>query len=410
MGKASDGSYSIPLCERARTLFSLRRTACLVMDKQDETQINSTYRDYTEPLKDTDAQGASSNGPRSSSGWDGKLRVQPRNAVLTNPEALSDPEYSDPDAPPVEQIPADDDLLDDEDSEAEDIDLVHCRISSIPSLRLERFPKLKRLCLRQNAIEHIQCPSELGETLEELDLYDNLIKHIEEGDLQAFKHLRTLDLSFNKLKHIKNFPTLSSLVELYFVQNRIAKIENLDNLTSLTTIELAANRIRDIENLDKLTNLRELWLGKNKITEIRNISHLINLRLVDLKSNRLTAISGLDSLLGLEELYVSHNAITEISASSLHQNSKLRVLDISNNRITRLENISHLKELEEFWASANGISDFREVERELSNKEKLETVYFEANPLQLNGPAVYRNKVKLALPQVKQIDATFVRV
>jgi len=39
-------------------------------------------------------------------GWDGKLRVG-KQAVLANPEALSDPEYSDEDAPPVEQIGAD---------------------------------------------------------------------------------------------------------------------------------------------------------------------------------------------------------------------------------------------------------------------------------------------------------------
>lgn len=39
-------------------------------------------------------------------GWDGKLRVE-KNAILANSEALSDPEHSDEDAPPVEQIPAD---------------------------------------------------------------------------------------------------------------------------------------------------------------------------------------------------------------------------------------------------------------------------------------------------------------
>lgn len=33
-------------------------------------------------------------------------------------------------------------------------------------------------------------------------------------------------------------------------------------------------------------------------------------------------------------------------------------------------------------------------------------MYLEANPLQLRGPAVYRNKVRLALPGVKQIDAS----
>ena len=45
--------------------------------------------------------------PRNGShGWDGKLRVE-KKAIITNPESLSDPEYSDEDAPPVEQIDAD---------------------------------------------------------------------------------------------------------------------------------------------------------------------------------------------------------------------------------------------------------------------------------------------------------------
>lgn len=365
---------------------------------------DNVYRTTTQELN-----GEATGTLRTSSGWDGKLRHpnSARSATLANPEALSDPDYSDPDAPPVEQIPPDEDLLDDEDPETEDIDLVHCRIADTELLRLERFSKLKRLCLRQNAIETIALPESMGELLEELDLYDNLISTIR--GLDTLTNLRTLDLSFNKIKHIKNLSNLNSLTELYFVQNRISKIENLESLPNLTMIELAANRIREIENLDHLTSLKELWLGKNKITSIQNLAPLTSLRLVDLKSNRLTSIAGLEALTELEDLYVSHNAITEISPDSLKTNTKLRVLDISNNRITKLENISHLKQLEEFWASANGFSDFREVERELADKENLETVYFEANPLQLNGPAVYRNKVRLALPQVKQIDATFVR-
>lgn len=39
-------------------------------------------------------------------GWDGKMRMEPK-AVITNPEALEDSDYSDPDAPPVEEIEAD---------------------------------------------------------------------------------------------------------------------------------------------------------------------------------------------------------------------------------------------------------------------------------------------------------------
>lgn len=44
---------------------------------------------------------------RNSKGWDGKLRV-PKSAVLANPEALSDPEYSDEDnVVPGEEVAAD---------------------------------------------------------------------------------------------------------------------------------------------------------------------------------------------------------------------------------------------------------------------------------------------------------------
>lgn len=47
------------------------------------------------------------------SGWDGKLRVgdSSRRAVLTNPEALEDSDYSDEDAPSVEEISADEGKL-----------------------------------------------------------------------------------------------------------------------------------------------------------------------------------------------------------------------------------------------------------------------------------------------------------
>lgn len=33
--------------------------------------------------------------PRNSKGWDGKLRIDKKPVVLSNPEAISDPEYSD---------------------------------------------------------------------------------------------------------------------------------------------------------------------------------------------------------------------------------------------------------------------------------------------------------------------------
>lgn len=54
-----------------------------------------------------------SNTPHSNrTGWDGKLRLNSeKQAVLANPEALEDSDYEDEDAPPVDQIAADEGTL-----------------------------------------------------------------------------------------------------------------------------------------------------------------------------------------------------------------------------------------------------------------------------------------------------------
>jgi hypothetical protein len=56
---------------------------------------------------------------KNSEGWDGKMRVEPK-AVITNPEALEDSDYSDPEAPPVEEIDAD---------EGKDLAVAHALVS-----------------------------------------------------------------------------------------------------------------------------------------------------------------------------------------------------------------------------------------------------------------------------------------
>ncbi|TGJ84513.1 hypothetical protein E0Z10_g4225 [Xylaria hypoxylon] len=346
-----------------------------------------------------------SNGPRDSKGWDGKLRID-RNAVLQNPEALSDPEYSDDEhVVPGQEIGADEDLLDEEDPDTDDLTLTQCRVASIPALRLERFKNVTRLCLRQNLVQDIDGLSALAQTLKDLDLYDNLISHIR--GLDELTELTQLDLSFNKIKHIKHISNLTKLTDLYFVSNKISQIEGLDTLVNLRQLELGSNRIREIRNLDSLKNLEELWLAKNKITELHGLGGLPKLKLLSIQSNRIADLSPLREVPQLEELYVSHNALETLEG--LDGNPNLMVLDISNNTVKSFKGLGGLEKLKEVWASYNQISDFADVERELADKKDLSTVYLEGNPLQLRQPALYRNKVRLALPQLTQIDATYVK-
>ncbi|KAL2165449.1 hypothetical protein VTH06DRAFT_747 [Thermothelomyces fergusii] len=357
--------------------------------------------DKPSPRHDDEA----SPGLRDSKGWDGKLRV-PKNALLANPEALSDPDYSDEDnVIPGEEVAADEDILDGEDSDTDEIICTHSRIKSIPALRLERFKRVARICLRQNLIEDIEGFSCVASTLNDLDLYDNLISHIR--GLDDLVNLTSLDLSFNKIRHIKHISHLTNLTDLYLVANKISKIEGLEGLGKLRNLELGSNRIRQLENLETLQSLEELWVAKNKITSLTGLGGLPNLRLLSIQSNRIRDLSPLREVPQLEELYISHNGLA--SLEGLEHNTRLRVLEVSNNQIASLRGLGPLAALEELWASYNQIADFAELDRELADKQALSTVYFEGNPLQLRAPALYRNKVRLALPQVRQIDATFVR-
>ncbi|CAK7246123.1 MAG: protein phosphatase regulatory subunit Sds22 [Sporothrix thermara] len=363
--------------------------------------------------------------------------------VLANPEALSDPEYSDEDnVVPGEVISADEDLLNEEDPDTDEIYATHSRIHSIEALHLERFKRLQKICLRQNSIQSLTSGLDVvADTLQELDLYDNLVSHMR--GVEKLPNLTSLDLSYNKIKHIKHLAPLTKLVDLYLVANKIGSVDGLEEAAAaagntLRMIELGSNRIRSIAPLGGFgfPALEELWLAKNKITSLKGLAGLPKLRLLSVQSNRIRDLSPLKDVPTLEELYVSHNALTSLTSLTGKPETAdetgetdttdasapaapaapatptlplLRVLDISNNQVTSFSGTEHLSALEEVWASYNRVVDFADVERCLRDKAKLETIYLEGNPLQLRGPALYRNKVRLALPQVQQIDATYVR-
>ncbi|KAG1750138.1 L domain-like protein [Suillus lakei] len=295
----------------------------------------------------------------------------------------------------------DGDLLEDFPDETDELELVHSRLSSLVNLRLDRFARhLRKLCLRQNAISHLDPEIfRLLTQLEELDLYDNKLKTV--GDaLDNMAALTVLDFSFNLLRQVPEaLSHLRSLKTVYFVQNKISKITGLESVgATLRSLELGGNRIRHIEGLDALVNLEELWLGKNKLTKLevecitlswldaqshtipQNLSTLSRLKILSLQSNRITKIEGLDQLADLEELYLSHNGVERLEG--LENNTMLRTLDVGANFVPAIENISHLVSLEELWLNNNKITDLRALELQLKNMASLETIYLEGNPCQ----------------------------
>ncbi|GAA5840970.1 hypothetical protein JCM9279_001276 [Rhodotorula babjevae] len=249
--------------------------------------------------------------------------------------------------------------------------------------------------------------------LEELDLYDNSLKSVK--GLEDLDSLESLDLSFNLLRSVAPLDdpspdspfALKHLTHLYLIQNKLTKIEGVRHRDSLTYLEYGGNRIRTIENLPVSANLRSLFLGKNKITKIEGLEGLTGLRTLSIQSNRLTKIEGLDALGELEELYLSHNGLTRIEG--LRKLTKLTTLDVGHNKIedAPVEELAPLGELEELWANDNQLRTIPSLPE--STHPALTTIYLEGNPLQKELGTAYRRKVQLELPQLKQIDANFVR-
>ncbi|AET40875.1 type 1 protein phosphatase-activating protein SDS22 Ecym_7018 [Eremothecium cymbalariae DBVPG len=311
----------------------------------------------------------------------------------------------------VEYLSADSELTVDLPEDIKVIDLIHLKIQSMEALNLYRFKKLEKLYLRQNLIESISEVEVLpADHLEELDLYDNRIKHISRNVNKLVK-LKNLDFSFNKIKNIKNIDKLTQLERLYFVQNKISVIENLNTLTDLKSLELGGNRITEIgpDSLRGLDKLEEIWLGKNSITRFMNLQYLKNLKILSIQSNKLRVIEGLEELENLEELYLSHNFIEHISG--LEKNVKLTTLDITANKLTKIENVKHLKRLTDLWASFNQIDQsFESLGEELIALPEFETIYLEGNPIQTKNETTYRRKLVLNLgPSLQKIDATYIR-
>lgn len=103
---------------------------------------------------------------------------------------------------------------------------------------------------------------------------------------------RSLDLSFNLLRHINQLEDTSPdspfayplLDHLYLIQNKLSKIEGVKHRTNLVYLEFGGNRIREIRDLPCSANLRSLFLGKNKITKIQGLEGLTGLRTLSIQS------------------------------------------------------------------------------------------------------------------------------
>ncbi|KAK4831814.1 hypothetical protein QYF61_019244, partial [Mycteria americana] len=211
-------------------------------------------------------------------------------------------------------------------------------------------------------------PKDLPPDTTLLDLQNNKITEIKEGDFKNLKNLHALILVNNKISKISPlaFAPLKKLERLYLSKNNLKELpENMPK--SLQEIRAHENEISKLRKavFNGLNQVIVLELGTNPIKSsgiengaFQGMKRLSYIRIADtnitsipkglppsltelhLDGNKISKIDaeGLSGLINLAKLGLSFNSISSVENGSLNNVPHLRELHLNNNELVRVPN------------------------------------------------------------------------
>jgi len=199
--------------------------------------------------------------------------------------------------------------------------------------------------------------------------------------LQAYEHLRYVNLSQNFLENISTLNKLRSLLWLKINQNRLESAR-LEKLPYLQVVDFSGNKIRNVLGIEH-PHLEQLNLNHNDIPSLEGLEpkDLPNLISLQLRSNQLSSTSGVENFKNLKHLFIAANRITSLEGISTLDS--LEILHIRDNQIQSFgENFVDgcLKNLRYINLRANNVDKMEEVKK-LSILPKLTELVLTDNPL-----------------------------
>ncbi|XP_064620508.1 toll-like receptor 13 [Lineus longissimus] len=255
--------------------------------------------------------------------------------------------------------------------------------------------KVKELILRGGNITGVSKLA-LGNFLGALNLNfaDNLIPIEDLSFVTAAIHVRSLDLSHNKLTKFPDFKlndsclNIKHLVELHLLGNDISRVEEEEArcLYRLEVLILKRNKIVVLPDraFRNLTRLRQLSLGTNKLERLGQNSLPNQLRELDLVENDLQYF-GLSPIAGLNKLYKFGTTGADfINWRGLFINkTELQSLHIGSGRIT----MNHLNDILRNVTSLKSLRlekmDIREIPHEILHLKHLKSLTLVSNKIEM---------------------------
>ncbi|CAO2581515.1 DCN [Lemmus lemmus] len=227
-------------------------------------------------------------------------------------------------------------------------------------------------------------PKDLPPDTTLLDLQNNKITEIKDGDFKSLKNLHTLILVNNKINKISSgaFTPLVKLERLYLSKNQLKELPDKMPKT-LQELRAHENEITKVRKsvFNGLANLSSIHLQYNQLKEdavSASLRGLKSLMYLDLSFNQIAKIpNGLPA--SLQTLYLDNNKISGIPEEYFKRFTGLQYLRLSHNQLTdsgvpgNSFNISSLLELD---LSYNKLKSIPNV------NENLENYYLEVNELE----------------------------
>lgn len=283
----------------------------------------------------------------------------------------------------------------------EELELPHNNLSEISEIHLSN-PLLKEIDLEHNEIETIH-PNAFQNTpvLKVLDLEGNKIRSLYRSVI--VDTLETLDLKDNLLESIENlFNGNSNIRRIYLARNHIQKITSntFTGCSSLFKLDLSKNEITSVEEgaFDHLESLQLLDLARNKLKSFQmtiNNEYMGNLFIND---NKLTSFSvklGVPELKRKFTLEAQRNTLASVDIPKIFYNK----LKLHSNPLTQLP-LTNIKSVEFFYLDNIDLSNMDLAP--LSDIKDLITI-------SLNNTNIGTDTFKSLLqhPSVKLIDVSY---
>ncbi|XP_062989877.1 decorin [Elgaria multicarinata webbii] len=236
-----------------------------------------------------------------------------------------------------------------------------------------------------------QVPKDLPSDTTLLDLQNNKITEIKDGDFKNLKDLHALILVNNKISKISSgaFAPLKKLERLYLSKNNLKELpENMPkSLQELRAHENDINKLRKVV-FGGLINMIVVELGTNplKSSGIENgaFQGMKRLSYIRISDTNITSIpKGLPT--SLTELHLDGNKINKIDADSLNGLNNLAKLGLSDNNIASVDNgsLANVPHLRELHLNSNELS---KIPAGLGEHKYIQVVYLHNNKIAAVGP------------------------